>query len=150
VFTGVFHHQLDAKGRTSLPARFRDVLAGQGADKLFVTTDVRDRCLQAYSPEQWEKFTDKVKALPQLLDATRYVMRGMVAPAQECPFDKLGRILLPPTLRAFAGLTTEVVWAGSVERIEIWSPEGWQQCQDKVRTPEGQALLLNEVARLGL
>jgi MraZ protein len=148
VFTGVFQHQIDAKGRTSLPARFRDVLAGQGADKLFVTTDLLEGCLQAYAPAQWLAFTHKVSALPQFQASTRHLMRTMVAPAQECPFDKLGRILLPPALRDYAALSDEVVWAGSVERIEVWSPKGWKKCQDAARAPEVQAELARELARL--
>jgi MraZ protein len=148
VFTGVYQHQIDAKGRTSLPARFREVLAGLGAEKLYVTNDLFEGCLQAYAPEQWNAFTEKVAALPQFDPKTRMVMRSMVAPAQECPFDKLGRILLPPTLRDFAGLTEEVVWAGSVERIEVWSPRGWKKCQESARTPEVQADLARELSRL--
>ena len=47
---------------------------------------------------------------------------SFVAPAQECPVDKVGRMLIPPPLREHAGLLDEVTWAGTVERIEIWSP----------------------------
>ena len=150
MFSGVYQHQIDAKGRTSLPARFRDVLAGQGADKLFVTQDLFEGCLQAYTPAQWIAFTTKVAALPQLQPSTRHLMRAMVAPAQECPFDKLGRILLPPALREYAGLTDEVMWAGSVERIEIWSPKGWKKCQEAARAPKVREELERELARLGL
>jgi MraZ protein len=148
VFNGTFQHQIDAKGRTSLPARFRDVLVGQGADKLFVTSDLYEGCLQAYAPAQWLAFAAKVAALPQFKDSTRQMVRAMIAPAQECPFDKLGRILLPQPLRQYAGLQDEVVWVGSVARIELWSPQGWQKCQATIRKPEIQASLVRELSEL--
>ena len=148
MFTGVYQHQIDAKGRTSLPAHFRDVLAGQGADKLFVTTDLFEEFLLAFAPAQWLAFTQKVAALPQFDQKTRYLMRTVVAPAQECPFDKLGRILLPPPLREHAGLTDQVTWAGTVERIEIWSPRGWAKTLAAARTPEVKEALARELGRL--
>ncbi|MBS2022301.1 MAG: division/cell wall cluster transcriptional repressor MraZ [Deltaproteobacteria bacterium] len=147
-FSGVFQHAIDAKGRTSLPARFRDVLAGAGADKLFVTTDLYERFLLAYAPAQWNAFTQKVAALPQFAATTRHLMRTVVAPAQECPFDKLGRILIPASLREHAELSSEIVWAGSIERIEIWSPAGWKKCQEAARSPEVQAELVSTLAKI--
>ena len=139
MFTGIFHHQLDAKGRTALPVRFRDVLSGQGTDKLIITSDLRDPFLQAYSPAQWETFARKVAALPQLREDVRRLMHVMIAPALECPFDKVGRILVPPQLREHAGLGEEVVWVGQLERIELWSPQAWKKKCEQDRTPESIA-----------
>jgi len=147
-FTGVYQHQIDAKGRTSLPSRFREVLAAQGADKLFVTTDLFDPCLQAYAPAQWTAFTQKVAALSQFDPSVRLLVRSFVAPAQECPVDKVGRILIPPPLREHAGLTDEVTWAGTVERIEIWSPKRWLETQKAARAPEAQAQLAARLHQL--
>ena len=147
-FTGVYQHQIDAKGRTSLPSRFREVLAAQGADKLFVTTDLFDGCLQAYAPAQWTAFTQKVAALSQFDPSVRLLVRSFVAPAQECPVDKVGRILIPPPLRDHAGLADEVTWAGTVERIEIWSPKRWLETQKAARAPEVQAQLAARLHQL--
>ena len=148
MFNGVYHHQIDAKGRTALPARFRDVLAGQETGALFITTDLLEGCLQAYAPAQWQAFIDKVAALPQFQASTRLVVRAMIAPAQECPFDKVGRLLLPPSLREHAGLSDEVVWAGSGKRIELWSPKGWKKCTDAARVPATKEQLAAELSRL--
>jgi MraZ protein len=147
-FTGVFQHAIDAKGRTSLPSRFREVLSAHGADKLFVTTDLFDPCLQAYAPAQWTAFTQKVAALSQFDQSVRLLVRSFVAPAQECPVDKLGRILIPPTLREHAGLVEEVTWAGNVERIEIWTPVRWAETQKAARTPDAQAQLAARLHQL--
>lgn len=147
-FFGVYQHAIDAKGRTSLPAKFRDVLSAQGAEKLFVAPDLLDSCLQAYAPAQWTAFTEKVAKLPQYDPTVRHLVRSVVAPAQECPVDKLGRILLPEVLRAHAGLGGEITWAGTVDKIEIWSPERWRKAQDAARAPDVQARLAEKLAQL--
>jgi MraZ protein len=61
------------------------------------------------------------------------LMRLYVAPAQECPLDRLGRLLVPPSLRAHAQLEKDVVWAGMVRVIELWSREGWAEAQSEAR-----------------
>ena len=147
-FFGVYQHAIDAKGRTSLPARFREVLGAQGADKLFVSPDLLDGCLQAYAPAQWMAFTEKVSRLPQFDPTVRHIVRSFVAPAQECPVDKVGRLLIPESMRAHAGLAAEVTWAGSVDKIEIWSPERWAKVQAAARTPDVKATLQARLATL--
>jgi MraZ protein len=136
MFSGVFQHSIDAKGRTSLPAKFREILSAQGADKLFVTHDLIDDCLVAFAPAAWTKFAEKVAARSMFDPDVRRVARAFIAPAHECPVDKVGRILIPPTLRESAGIREEITWAGTVERIEIWSPEKWAAEQKKARESE--------------
>ena len=147
-FTGVYQHAIDAKGRTSLPSRFREVLSAQGADKLFITTDIPDPCLQAYAPGQWTAFTQRVAGLSAFDPVVRQLVRTFVAPAQECPVDRLGRILIPPSLREHAGLVEDATWAGTVDRIEVWSPARWAEAQKAARAPEAQALLAARLHQL--
>jgi MraZ protein len=67
------------------------------------------------------------------------LLRLYVAGAQEVQVDKLGRLLVPPTLRAHAHLEKDVVWAGMVKVIELWSAEGWKAAQDEARTAADSA-----------
>jgi MraZ protein len=148
MFSGVFQHSIDAKGRTSLPSRFRELLAAQGAEKLFITTDLIDPCLVAFAPAHWQKLAEKVASLSMFDPRTRLLSRAFIAPAQECPVDKLGRILIPPTLREHAGLVEEITWAGTVERIEIWTPARWAEVQKAARAPEAQQDLARRLSEL--
>jgi MraZ protein len=126
MFRGLYEHAIDAKGRTSLPARLRDSLGdGDGAaDRLIITTGL-DRCLVAFAPGEWRAFEEKLAALSQFDPAVVQLKRIYVAGATECPVDKHGRILIPPLLREYAALKTQLVWAGMVTTIEIWSKERW-------------------------
>ncbi|MBI5511905.1 MAG: division/cell wall cluster transcriptional repressor MraZ [Deltaproteobacteria bacterium] len=137
MFRGLFEHSVDTKGRTSLPVRFREVLArmereanGDGVKareaRLIVTTGI-DRCLVAYPLPEWQAFETKLAALSQFDPAVVQLKRIYVAGASECTVDRHGRLLLPPMLREYAGLNRDLVWAGMVTTIEIWAKELWTE-----------------------
>ncbi len=125
-FIGKHYNSLDAKGRLIIPAPFRESLAGTDSSTLFVTNDAFDKCICAYSIEEWKLMVAKVKALPQTSDAVKYYMRRVIGSAVKCEMDKQGRILISPALRKDAGLGSEIVLIGVGERIEIWDKAGFE------------------------
>ena len=64
MFRGHFEHAIDAKGRTSLPSRFRDVLAAASDARLVLTPSPFDPCLHLFPMKAWEEFEAKIAALP--------------------------------------------------------------------------------------
>jgi MraZ protein len=165
MFRGLHEHTIDTKGRVSLPQRFRDGLLGNGGsgrngadgggeasdddagDGLIITTGI-DRCLVAYPKAEWEAFEARLAALPQFDPAVVQVKRIYVAGATECLIDRHGRLLIPPMLREYAGLTRDVVFAGMVATIEIWSKEAWTE-QSTLSRSDRQAVA-SKLAELGL
>jgi MraZ protein len=147
VFRGVFEHAIDAKGRTSLPAKIREVLAANYDERLIVTTGL-DPCLHAYPVREWEALEVALARRSVLEPGIKQLMRLYVAGAQECPVDKLGRVLIPPSLRAHAGLEKEVVWAGMVKVIELWSASGWAKAREEALAQAGNVDLGQVLASL--
>jgi MraZ protein len=125
MFRGRFEHNIDAKGRVSIPAKFREVLATLSEERLIITNF--DNCLWGYALPEWQKIEDKVAALPQFKPEVKALQRVFISAATECPIDKQGRILIPPTLRDYAGITGDLVYVGMTKRIEIWAKERWQK-----------------------
>ncbi len=131
MFRGLHEHTIDAKGRTQCPARFREVLkasrdrAPDAVEQLIVTTGL-DTCLVAYAPQTWAAFEERLAALSQFDPAVVRLKRIYVASATECDIDRHGRLLSPPTLRHYAGLEKDIVWAGMVTTCEIWAQDAWQ------------------------
>lgn len=124
MFLGRYAHNLDAKGRLAIPARFREALA-EGA----VLTRGIDRCLALYPLAAWQPLAEKVSALP-LTDADARNFRRLVfAEAADLTLDGQGRILVPPDLRRFAGIEREALVVGVDSSIEIWSPERWAEVE---------------------
>lgn len=147
MFRGVYEHQIDGKGRTSFPAKLRETLIGTYDERLIVTTSL-DACLHAYPVREWEQLELALSRRNPMEPGVKQLMRLYVASAQECPLDKLGRILIPPTLRAHAALEKDVVWAGMVKVIELWSKEGWAKAQDEARTEAGSADVMRVLTEL--
>ena len=135
MFMGEYSHTIDAKGRLIIPAKFRDEL---GED--FVLTKGLDGCLSIYPMDEWIIFEEKLKALPLTNKNARTFARFFVSSANTCELDKQGIILVPVTLREFAGLSKDVVLTGNLTRIEIWSKEKWMEnsnCEDMDAIAEG-------------
>ena len=147
MFRGVYEHQIDATGRTSLPAKLRDTLVGAYDERLILTTAL-DRCLHAYPVREWEALELSLAKRNPMEPGVKTLMRLYVASAQECPLDKLGRLLIPPTLRSYAGLEKDVVWAGMVKVIELWSREGWAKAQEEARQEATSADVMKVLAEL--
>lgn len=123
MFRGRFEHSLDAKARLSIPSKFRDILTTKFDERLVVTNF--DNCLWAYPVAEWSRVEDKVASLPQFKEEVKALQRVFISAATECPIDKSGRILIPPTLREYAAIDRDVVLVGMINRIEIWSKERW-------------------------
>ena len=134
MFRGLYEHTIDAKGRTSFPAKLRDVLdalqrnvGDEGEESRLIVTTGIDRCLVAYPPAQWSAFEARLAALSQFDPAVVQLKRIYVAGATECVLDRHGRLMIPPMLREYAGLGRDLVWAGMVTTIEIWAKEAWNE-----------------------
>ena len=122
MFMGEYSHSIDAKGRLIIPSKFREQLGEE-----FVLTKGLDGCLFIFPNDEWTSFEEKLRALPLTNKSARTFSRFFVAGATSCELDKQGRILVPATLREFAGLEKDVVLTGSINRIEVWSKEKWSE-----------------------
>ena len=147
MFRGVYEHQIDAKGRTSLPAKLRETLTGAYDERLIITTAL-DPCLHAYPVREWEALESALAKRNPMEPGVKTLMRLYVASAQECPLDKLGRVLIPPSLRAHAGLEKDLVWAGMVKVIEVWSVAGWARAQEEARSAADSADVMRVLTEL--
>ncbi len=126
MFYGTFQHAIDAKGRTSLPARFREALASAGEPKVFLIQAPGLKALRALPHSQWKKLEERVLQIsPFDLKAQRNILR-FVSTAQEVDLDVHGRILVPPPLRQYAGLEKDVVWSGMGRDMCLWDKAAWE------------------------
>ncbi len=123
MFLGQFTHSIDAKGRVTIPVRFRADLS-PGA----YLTQGFDRNLLLYTTESFQRLAQRAATLSSTDPEARSIRRVIFGRATEVSLDGAGRILIPPFLRDYAGLRDgEVVLVGAGDYIEIWSGEAWAQ-----------------------
>jgi len=133
---GEYMHTVDAKGRLFIPAKLREELGS-----VFYVTLSMERCLSAYSAESWDRFMEKIKAMPY---SRQQKMRPLFAHAARCELDAQGRINLPQALREFAELKKDVAIVGSGNHAEIWDADKWAEVTAVETTPENIAAMMEE------
>ena len=160
MFRGKFETTIDAKGRTSIPAKFREVLLDSfGDDRFFLTKSSPVRLgegrvcygLVIYPYSDFLALEERLKdgsGLGLSLAELAAVKRTVLVPAVECVADKLGRVLVPSDLRKSAQLEREIHFVGMQNKIDIYSQAVWTKVceQDEQNFPIDSAAL----AGLGL
>lgn len=150
MFRGRYEHALDAKGRTSLPAKYRDALNAAGEGKLVLTTGL-ERCVVAYPMQEWLAFEERLASLPQFDASVSMLRRIYVSGAVECDLDRLGRLVIPATLRDHGGLQREVLWAGMGTHAELWAKGAFDGMRERVLGDDEQrARMAERLSELGL
>ncbi len=142
MFMGEYNHNLDEKGRVTVPARFREELGAE-----FVMTKGLDQCLFIYSTDEWETLTERLRQLPFTRSDARSFVRLFFSGASQGSFDSQGRALIPANLREYADLDREAVIIGVGARIEVWAREAWERFQNVAE--ESYEELAEELTELG-
>ena len=130
MFRGINAINVDAKGRMSIPTRYRQRLLDNAQGQLVLTIDTEEECLLLYPLSAWEAIEAKIEALPSFNKVTRRIQRLLLGHATELEMDKNGRILLPPLLREYASLDKRVILLGQGKKFELWDEEAWQNQRD--------------------
>jgi len=143
MFLGEFKHNLDLKGRLAIPAKFRSELSG-GA----VITRGLDKCLFVFPQKEWEVLAGKLMSLPLSQSGSRAFVRLMLSGASDVEFDAQGRILIPDSLRSYAGLFKKAVVTGLYNRIEVWDEEEWKKYKSKTESASDE--IAEKLGQLGI
>ncbi len=120
MLTGASLLSMDAKGRLTIPTRYREVLTS----RITVTADPSG-CLLLFRGADWEGFAQRVSALPNLNPRIKAMQRLWLGLQNDYDVDTDGRILLTPELRDYAKLDRKVQMVGTNGRFELWSEAGW-------------------------
>ncbi len=135
MFLGQFYHNLDDKGRLTVPSRFREELASDGA---YVMQGF-ERNLMVLPANTFEVVSHRIQKLSMTDPTARMLRRLLFSTADRVELDKSGRILLPQFLRQSAKLDISVVVVGSGDFFEIWAPDEWSDQAEQLMDTHGNA-----------
>lgn len=130
-FMGTFQAKLDSKGRVFIPAPFRTVLRG-GAEEgelqpIVMLPHFYDDCVQAMTMAQFDATCAMVDELPKISRERDDRIYALYSHSTTVAPDRDGRIVLPESVAALAGITDQFTFVGARERFEIWSPEAFAE-----------------------
>ena len=116
MFQGASSLTLDGKGRLSVPTRHRAVLGATAGNQLTITRHPHG-CLMIFPRPEWEKFRDRIAALPI---SAQWWKRIFLGNAMDVELDGTGRVLVSPELRSAAGIEKEIMLLGMGNHFELW------------------------------
>jgi MraZ protein len=153
MFRGINGINIDPKGRIAMPTRYRERLQLDSKSAVVVTIDTEERCLLVYPVPAWEDIESKIAALPSFNPAARRIQRLLIGHATDVEMDAQGRILLPPMLRDYAGLTKKAVLVGQGKKFELWDEAHWDKSRGRWLEEESsgnESTLPDEVKSISL
>ena len=132
-FIGTYYHIIDDKGRVAVPKKFRDSLISGG-----VVTKGLDGCLFMFSADYWNELSAKLRTLPLGQKVARDFIRLMTYNAAPIEFDHLGRTRFPLPLAESVSIKKDVVFVGTITRIEVWDKKTYHSYFDELAKREGE------------
>jgi len=114
--------RVDHKGRLAIPARLREAFRGG-----LVLLRGFDKCLNVYTMAEWGKVADKLASLSLTQRNTRRIARFTFSGAFSLDIDRQGRVVLPASLRQYAGIDDEVVVVGAYSHLQVWAKQLWAE-----------------------
>ena len=136
MFKGIHNINLDAKGRLTIPTKYRNTISDQSSGNMVVTIDPEEKCLLLYPVTIWGEIEKKINALPNINKNARRIQRLLLGHAEDLELDKNGRILLSKPLRTVTEITKKIMLIGQGEKFEIWSEDTWNNRVNTWRSGE--------------
>jgi MraZ protein len=136
-FVSNFTSRLDAKGRVSIPAPFRTVLAKDGFEGLYVHPALDVPALDAGGNRLLNEIETFLASLPPYSDERDQLSTALFGTSEILKVDPEGRVILTEAVKAHAGVANQVTFVGLGDKFQIWEPERFrthlEQARAKVR-----------------
>ena len=117
-FLGEYEATIDGKGRFLLPGGLKKQMP-EGTQTIVISRGF-EKCLLLYPLSTWEAIEEKIKKLNDFNPKVSQFRTLFVGGASYVDLDSAGRVLLPPSLKEYAGLNKDIVLASDIDKVKIW------------------------------
>jgi MraZ protein len=133
---------LDAKGRVSIPAPFRAVLARDGFEGLYCYRALDRPALDVGGNALLKEIEQLVALFPPYSEEREQFSAALYGTSEVLRIDGEGRVILTDALKSHAGISNAVAFAGLGHKFQIWEPERFRaelaEATEKVRALKRQ------------
>jgi len=144
VYNSLYRHGVDGKRRVQIPSKWRPGKADVDFTLILWPKSAHGACLRVLPPEQMGKLMADINAMSND-DPNKVVLKRFIgSESAQVALDKAGRICLPEDMAQSAGIDTEAVLVGLLDRFEIWSPERYAAVRGEDQVMAGAAFTLME------
>ncbi len=136
-FSGNYTHNIDPKGRATIPAAYREALG----DGFTIGLNNEFNAIALYPVEKWQQMSERLDRIPDS-DARgmAYVRLIKAFSFTGQSLDGQGRVLLPAVLRQKAGMEKAIRFAGMGHWLEIWDEDRFAAACEQSQTDIGALL----------
>lgn len=128
-YNSVYHHGVDDKRRVQIPAMWRPAAGGVEFTLILWPQSNAGPCLRALPPQEMAELMRDIDAMPNG-DPKKTVLKRVIGGAStQVAVDKGGRICIPEEMAKGAGISSDAVLVGLLDRFEIWNPERFDRVQ---------------------
>lgn len=132
-FVSTFTNKIDAKGRVSVPANFRTVLAKDGFEGIYCYPSLDAPALDAGGNRLVAKIESLLEDIAPYSDERDHLATALYGDSEVLTIDQDGRTSIPRRLREYAGITSHVTFVGLGQKFQIWEPEKFKENLSKAR-----------------
>ncbi|MFC5069245.1 division/cell wall cluster transcriptional repressor MraZ [Flaviflagellibacter deserti] len=132
-FVSNFTSRLDAKGRVSIPASFRAVLARDGHEGLCVLPSLDTQALDAGGNALLQEIDRLLEGFAPYSEERDAISTSLLGTSEILKTDPEGRVVLTESLKSYAGITDSVTFVGHGHKFQIWEPETFRAHLDDAR-----------------
>ena len=134
VFIGTFENKVDQKGRVSVPAVFRQTLAGLSFNGIVAFRSHRADAIEGCGMDFMEQMISRVSEIDLFSETHDDLATTIFSDSQQLPFDGTGRIMLPQGFRDHAGVTDRAAFVGMGQLFQIWQPDALERHKAEARS----------------
>ncbi|MCH2548142.1 MAG: division/cell wall cluster transcriptional repressor MraZ [Alphaproteobacteria bacterium] len=127
LFLSTYTNKVDKKGRVSVPASFRAVIASQNFSGIVAYDSFINACVEACAMDRIEKLHNQIEALDPFSEEHDAFAATILGGSQQLPFDSEGRVMLPKAMMDAAGIIDQAVFVGKGQTFEIWEPKAFEE-----------------------
>jgi MraZ protein len=132
-FVSNFTNRLDAKGRVSIPASFRAVLAQDGYEGLCVLPALDQPALDAGGNALLGEIDRLLESFAPYSVERDQLSTALLGTSEVLKLDAEGRVILGEGLKSFAKIGDAVTFVGHGHKFQIWEPETFRAHLEEAR-----------------
>lgn len=125
-FVSHYSNRVDAKGRVSIPAPFRAVLARDGYEGLYVYPSLQAEALDCGGNALLREIDDLLNRHSPYSEERDLFSTALLGTSEILKIDAEGRVVLTETIKDYAGISSEVTFVGQGHKFQIWEPARFQ------------------------
>ncbi|MEX0583345.1 MAG: hypothetical protein WD185_06715 [Sneathiella sp.] len=134
LFLSTYVNKVDKKGRVSVPARFRAILAAKGFDSVVLLPTVKGDAIDACGMDVMERVMEKIGGFDPFSEDRESYADALMSDAIELPIDGDGRIMVPLDMLENAGIDGQCAFVGRGDSFQLWQPAAFEVRKKQART----------------